>query len=629
MTMSENAKHAVLYYQSRQLLFHTQDDSPDKPGTIEGLLAWANDRAKDWLKEQLQDGNGTVNIKLVELQDDGDQPIDPIVSFRPPGYKGAEPKLRAGSWPYKQSMERPAYSSMPGMSPLRIPLLERIVSLFSKAPRAQPPPPFSLVLTSVESSRWKAFRAIPNYPAEPIPEQKKASEDEATVLKELAKLAAFLHKKRGGAPVKLRAVSLNWLVTGDRDSQPGGSGGPGGRPAPAEPKRGNEHHFVDSTGRLMSSLKGNNAQATTRTDVAVAVLDTSYSTDELQTIQRDPRWAGHEVVQQLLGRPPRVGDQIGKLWIHSGYIPANYMAGMTVDGHDYIMTDHGLFVAGIIHTLAPDATIHLYQVLNEHGLGDFFGIARALADVMDRFADKPVIINMSLTLNLPLQDEHLKDNDDFGIGRAILDERPRPFLFWSIVRVICRILKWIFGRPVLNCSGSWFDSQSVAFEWLSDLNHVLGSAPVAAAGNGGRNGNRPPANYPAAYDSVLGVGALNQAGVPARYSNLPDTPTTYGVETLGGEATETRNMQNEVFYKVQTGEGVLGVFVGEFPEDERGVRHPNKCGWAWWSGTSFATPIVTGLAAARMIDGGAASPHEAVDSVLRDRQAVSGIRQNL
>ena len=73
------------------------------------------------------------------------------------------------------------------------------------------------------------------------------------------------------------------------------------------------------------------------------------------------------------------------------------------------------------------------------------------------------------------------------------------------------------------------------------------------------NNIKPPARYPVAFDSVLGVGALAK-GIPANstdpyttasYSDLSDQPGDVGVVTLGGES----GVNN----------GVLGLYIGEFP----------------------------------------------------------------
>ena len=127
-----------------------------------------------------------------------------------------------------------------------------------------------------------------------------------------------------------------------------------------------------------------------------------------------------------------------------------------------------------------------------------------------------------------------------------------------------------------------------------------------------RSRDRLP-RYPAAAPGVIGVGALSGEGVDlASYSNFCDEPPSEGFMTLGGEP--------------GTENGILGVYIHEFPVDNgsndpdyhveqpqpghlRGPAdyspdlseiqyNPNLFGWAWWAGTSFATPIISGLLAA-------------------------------
>jgi subtilisin family serine protease len=122
---------------------------------------------------------------------------------------------------------------------------------------------------------------------------------------------------------------------------------------------------------------------------------------------------------------------------------------------------------------------------------------------------------------------------------------------------------------------------------------------VAAAGNDAPNpNNRPEARYPASFIDVLGVGALPNGATPASgryqaatYSNLSDRPPKTGYVTLGGEP--------------GSGKGILGVYISEFPilpigstltPDDITYRRKGT-GWAWWAGTSFAAPVVSGILA--------------------------------
>lgn len=48
-------------------------------------------------------------------------------------------------------------------------------------------------------------------------------------------------------------------------------------------------------------------------------------------------------------------------------------AGATTD-----ISDHGLFVAGLVYAVAPASNIHLIKVLNDQGQGDLFGFIAAV-----------------------------------------------------------------------------------------------------------------------------------------------------------------------------------------------------------------------------------------------------------
>jgi subtilisin family serine protease len=112
---------------------------------------------------------------------------------------------------------------------------------------------------------------------------------------------------------------------------------------------------------------------------------------------------------------------------------------------------------------------------------------------------------------------------------------------------------------------------------------------IAAAGNDSlaqveaRQARMEP-RLPARLDSVLGVAATTtNPRQAARYSNVGDERELGDhVATFGGNASDA----------LEPEEGVMGCYAGDFPDGR-----PNETGWAYWSGTSFATGIMSGIAA--------------------------------
>ena len=148
----------------------------------------------------------------------------------------------------------------------------------------------------------------------------------------------------------------------------------------------------------------------------------------------------------------------------------------------------------------------------------------------------------------------------------------------------------------------------------ADFEHNLAIARnvlvVAAAGNDAGSAGRPQARFPAAFNSVIGVAALGSDGLPTGYSNLADQPENIGIATLGGDVRQivsTTGVANaEGPLEAHPDGGILGVYIGEFPNPESQVLNaagelpdpmPNDSGWARWAGTSFAAPIISGALA--------------------------------
>ena len=478
----------------------------------------------------------------------------------------------------------------------------------------------------------------------------------------LAKLVAHLDNSRGGLQetlnkqreisqaITIEVVSPNWFA-GSSKSEYGDGGGPGSRPVPYT------HTDPDQAVRYKFSLpdlpegvdppwppeekRGKN--------VKVAILDTAPCLQQLveayelyqkirperQQQLRDER-KYHPLIETLL-KPG------GPLHVHPASVEELFrLRALHLQDHDYTMTDHGLFVAGIINTIAPAAELHLYEVLNSQGTGDLASIARGLWMVADEqyrvFREtgkfQHLVVNCSLMLDISRDG----DPDSPNSAKIIPSNPDRPILGHRLTDMPDDLLNHIRADPeFVERSGS-------VIMWICDLLFFLRARVIAAAGNDWdpTDPGRPLARYPAAFPSVQGVGALKKEQPPdasggsqdyviASYSNLSDQPGSVGVATLGGEA--------------GVGRGVLGIYLGEFPEPlpgEWSIFHRivnwlaklfggrflyprNETHWAWWAGTSFATPIVSGVIAAVLSD---PNPHPSTEAAIVELYKAHAIQES-
>ena len=216
--------------------------------------------------------------------------------------------------------------------------------------------------------------------------------------------------------------------------------------------------------------------------------------------------------------------------------------------------NHGLFAAGLVHALAPAATLQLVQVLANDNRGDMFTLLRELFKFLQETtaADagwQGVVINLSLGVRMP------PDEAGFNLPPEV------------------RSL--IYMMTAANC-----------------LNVVV----LAASGNGSASGGPQPAELPASMDSVIGVGASNQADRRACFSNRADIAAPGGD---GGPGVTSCSPHNQDCSDEGCGFAVIG------PAREE----PARTGFIFWSGTSFSTPMVSGLAAlVQQAGGGAYTP---------------------
>lgn len=211
------------------------------------------------------------------------------------------------------------------------------------------------------------------------------------------------------------------------------------------------------------------------------------------------------------------------------------------------LSAHGLSVAGLAYAVAPRSDIYLYRVLDKHARGNLFVLCCALIEFMDgvlsaQDAPNGGIINLSLGLPLPAD--------------------------------------W---RTLVGTESVF------ALEIVLALAHCQGLTVVAAAGNASP-GLDPAADaeFPASQSYTIGVMASNYDDDRSCFSNKGDLAAPGGDGYDCGREDEECKCPWEIEEIERWRYGLIGPVLPcpQFPQ-----------GLARWIGTSFATPLVSGLAA--------------------------------
>jgi len=272
------------------------------------------------------------------------------------------------------------------------------------------------------------------------------------------------------------------------------------------------------------------------------------------------------------------------------------VTGKDIEGRlvGFRMPDHGLFVAGIVRDVAPNAHVECIRVLNDFCVGDLPTITKALEGIHNRMLlvnpdapkpdgtfeqgdlfQKPVVINLSLVI--PADDEVTSH----GFKKSDLDKL-RKGLLNSIQSLVN------FGVVFAASAGNEGD---LRFQPMNP------------------NGERPEALYPAAFAyhglvhprMMIPVGAVDKNGNAASYSCYPGPR---GIATYGGEVpTAARRKRDGCFTEAENIDAPIGIYTSlSYPalsidDCEPNYPAPNGNAWAYWVGTSFATPIIAALVA--------------------------------
>ncbi len=246
------------------------------------------------------------------------------------------------------------------------------------------------------------------------------------------------------------------------------------------------------------------------------------------------------------------------------------------------IADHGLFVAGLVYAAAPAADLHLVRVLNDEGQGTLQAFVEALGLYFRaRLAEQGSLQNTVINLSL---------------GTAEPDDQELPP---EARRAIARMLAQWDGREV---NENRLPVLSLEIPML--IAQRYGASVVAAAGNdSAEQAGALPAQIPAAYDSVVGVEAGNQSPARSCYSNEGDLRAPGG-DGDAGEGAACVPAHDEC--PTDSGDCGFGVISYTLVAQR---------GFAYWVGSSFATPLVSGVAAA-ITQAQGSPPPAAVQSAL-------------
>lgn len=376
------------------------------------------------------------------------------------------------------------------------------------------------------------------------------------------------------------AATPHWLAAGAQEGFT--DGGPAARPVTADEGR---WRFDFGDDRLDELVKHPGEG-----QVVVAVLDASPALPQVEAAAR--RYPENWLLQEVVG-PDRHFTIDEELSVPSDvlkhldrYLPSwrgGLVAGADGEVHvptePYLMPDHGLFTASIIRQLAPTAEIHLVRVLSDYGVGDLLALVdvlRRLPAALNPDGDKRLVVNLSLVAGMPSAGEML------GLW------------FPNSVSDLATVTSW--QADIARTMDFAHRSLAETVSWLT----AQGVLVVAAAGNDANGGPaRPEPRIPARYDEVLAVAAVKRDSFePSSFSNRGDVAIMgNGVAVFGGEARPAAaapdgSTADDPWVTV---DGVVGAFSAETLPFGGG---PNRSGWAAWAGTSFATPIVAGVAAA-------------------------------
>jgi hypothetical protein len=278
--------------------------------------------------------------------------------------------------------------------------------------------------------------------------------------------------------------------------------------------------------------------------------------------------------------------------------------------HVYFGSTHKIFGPDTDPTPQPAA----FESLPDNGVGR--GVFVTVLDT--GIVDHPLLPGFDPgEFDVPDEDGNLQLDHEAGHGAFIAGviRRFAPSAVVTSKRVMTsngRVSDTSLGMRLLECPAANIINLSlgtythdntgpfavpVVLDWLRHRNPDM--AIVAAAGND--HSDRPV--YPAALKGVIGVAACDEKGTKASYSN-------YGWWVDA----RARGDHVSTFYDFPLKNAAV--------QQASGVADPDDFnGWAYWDGTSFAAPVVSGAIAAEMTNAGGIGAREAAARLIQAASA--------
>lgn len=235
-------------------------------------------------------------------------------------------------------------------------------------------------------------------------------------------------------------------------------------------------------------------------------------------------------------------------------------------------SDHGLFAAGLVHAVAPNSEIHLLRVLNEDAYGDLFTLIKALSSFIEQrlYDNGGTLTNTVINLSLGVQ----QPEDPADLDLAELQE---------LNQLLEDLMNELVDHGVPPLAYEVTEVPVVSLETVMVAARYLGAMTVAASGNDSARVDPPHGmQIPAAYRSVIGVAASNSEHGRACFSNEGE------VAAPGGEGGKRDGVECQPVLDTCSGDCKYGLI---------SLSLSSATGYMYWTGTSFSTPLASGLAA--------------------------------